>query len=491
MPPSGYLTASSIESCLLYLSSSYPAICQLVVLPEQSREGRTIRAVKIASGGGSDRGAVLFIGGVHARELVNPDALVGLGLRLCQAYTGSTGLTFGGQTYPASTIKLIVDAMDVLILPLVNPDGRVYVQSPAGDPMWRKNRSPNAGLPCYGVDLNRNYDFLWSATIGNTSSNSCSETFHGPAAFSEPETRNVRWMLDNFPNIRAMMDVHSYLELVLHPWGDDELQTTDPSMNFMNAAYDGLRGITGDSVYREYMPGADRDWFVNTGNKVRDAIGAVNGNLYTVEQAVYLYPTSGTSKDYAYSRRFVDAVKRRVYAYTLETGTEFQPAFPGAADLMNEIMSGLVQFCLQALCAVETLADGTEVADRLTDLRAFRDQELLASEAGRWWVSLVQEHTEELLQVAAADPDLRRQAVEVLGRLAAIVGSRDDPTPMALDDDVIRGVEQLARRVERRAGPGLKNTLTEVRAELGRFHGKTVREALEAERHRSPSPMEG
>ncbi len=228
MPPSGYLSASSIESCLQYLSSTYPAICQLIVLPEQSREGRTIRAVKIASGGGGDRRAVLFIGGVHARELVNPDALVGLGLRLCQAYTGSTGLTFGGQTYAASMIKLIVDAMDVFILPLVNPDGRVYVQSPTGDPWWRKNRSLNPGLPCYGVDLNRNYDFLWSATIGSTSSDSCSETFHGPAAFSEPETRNVRWMLDNFPNIRAMMDVHSYLELVLHPWGDDELQTTDP-----------------------------------------------------------------------------------------------------------------------------------------------------------------------------------------------------------------------------------------------------------------------
>ncbi len=98
----------------------------------------------------------------------------------------------------------------------------------------------------------------------------------------------------------------------------------------MNAAYDGLRGNVGDSLYREYMPAADRDWFVDTGNKVRDAIAAVNGNGYTVEQAVYLYPTSGTSKDYAYSRHFVDAAKRRVYAYTLETGTEFQPAFPGA-----------------------------------------------------------------------------------------------------------------------------------------------------------------
>ncbi len=107
-------------------------------------------------------------------------------------------------------------------------------------------------------------------------------------------------------------------------------------------------------------------------------------------------------------------------------------------------------------------------------------------------MSLLEEHTGELLQVAAADPDLRRHAVEVLRRVATIVGSRDEPAPMALDDEVIRGVEQLAQRVERRAGPGLKDTLNEVRAELGRFHGKTAREAAVApEGYRSPSPMEG
>jgi hypothetical protein len=329
-----------------------------------------------------------------------------------------------------------------------------------------------------GVDINRNYDFLWSATIGVTSANSCSEVFHGPSAFSEPETQNVRWMLDAFPNIRGMMDVHSYMQLVLYPWGDDEIQTTDPRMNFLNPVYDGLRGNVGDSVYREYMPATDQSWFINTGNGVRDAIAAVNGNTYMVEPAVHLYPTSGTSNDYAYSRHFVDSAKRPVYAFTLETGTEFQPAFPAAASLMNEIMSGLVQFCLHCLCIADVVADGTASADSLADLRTFRDQELLASGHGRRWVSALEAHTAELVELVFADPDLRHHAAEVLSEVAAVVATRDEPAPQRFTEDVVNRVEQLAHSVERHAGPELRQALIQVRSDLDRLRGRTVREAI-------------
>jgi len=99
-----YLSAAGIEACLQYLAATYPAICQLIVLPEPSVEGRTSRAVKISHGGG-ERHGVLFIGGVHARELVNPDTLVGWALDLCEAYTANTGLTYGPKVFDASTIK--------------------------------------------------------------------------------------------------------------------------------------------------------------------------------------------------------------------------------------------------------------------------------------------------------------------------------------------------------------------------------------------------
>ncbi len=479
MPPAGYLSAAGVQSCLQYLATTYPAICQLIVLPETSVEGRTIRAIKIASGTGPDRHGVLFIGGVHAREVVNPDLLLSFALKLCQAYTAGTGLTFGPKTYPASTVQLIVDALDMFILPLVNPDGRVYVQSPAGDPMWRKNRNPNPGLPCPGVDLNRNYDFLWTSGIG-TSANSCTEIFKGTAAFSEPETRNVRHLLDTYPNITCMADVHSYSELVLHPWGDDDNQTTDPAMNFTNPLFDGLRGTQGDAIYREYIPPADLDWFVSTGNRVRDAIAAVRGHVYTVEQGVLLYPTSGTSKDYPYSRHFVDATKRKIYSYTLETATEFQPLYAEALNVIAEVSAGLVEFCLACLCVVEEAARGTTLARRLDDMREFRDREMLATSAGRRYVALLDESGVEILGLLSRDERLRKELLELLRRVHDVVRSQKEPRPKVLDAGLIQAVDRALKRLQEAGSPDFRKAVAEVRRDLRHFRGRTARAGLES-----------
>src|ERR1700730_553576 len=72
-------------------------------------------------------------------------------------------------------------------------------------------------------------------------------------------------------------------------------------------------------------------------------------------------------------------------------GAEFQPPFPQAFDLMTEIMSGLVQFCLQCLCAPNALAAGADLAEMVRDLRDLRDRELLMSPSGRQWVRLLEE----------------------------------------------------------------------------------------------------
>ena len=56
-----------------------------------------------------------------------------------------------------------------------------------------------------------------------------------------PETRNVVWLLDRYARARWFIDVHSYVPAVYHTWGFDENQSSDPSMNFLNAAFDGKR----------------------------------------------------------------------------------------------------------------------------------------------------------------------------------------------------------------------------------------------------------
>jgi murein tripeptide amidase MpaA len=313
--PAGYLTSGAIEGVLALLHAAYPTFTQLIPLPETSVEHRVIRALRIRAGGGN-RNGVLLVGGHHARELINPDCLVGLAYKLCWAYDHNIGITLGSKVWSATDIRLLVDGLDIFIVPNVNPDGREYIRlsSEPNHDWWRKNRGFNAD-GSRGTDLNRNYDFLWEWTIGNTSNIPSSQTYRGDAVFSEPETRNVRWLLDTYPDITGYVDVHSFSELVLFAWGDDDNQSTDPTQNFLNP-WNGLRGALGG--YAEYIPVADQARFTDMGNKMRAAIAAVRGRAYTVQQGFDLYGTSGTSSDYAYSRFFRVGGKGKVWAFAIE-----------------------------------------------------------------------------------------------------------------------------------------------------------------------------
>ena len=121
----GYLTSEGIESALQQLPILYPSISQLIILPEKTHEGRTSRAMKIGVNTPTNpKSGMLLLGGVHAREIVNPDLLVKFAFDLCGAYTSNTGMTFGLKSYEADEIKKIVENLELYIFPLVNPDGR-------------------------------------------------------------------------------------------------------------------------------------------------------------------------------------------------------------------------------------------------------------------------------------------------------------------------------------------------------------------------------
>ncbi len=132
--------------------------------------------------------------------------------------------------------------------------------------------SPNSNSgDCVGVNINRNYDFLWNfPTLFNpfapvhTSTDPCDhEVYHGSAAFSKPESRNAKWIFDNFSNIGFFIDLHSFGPDILYSWGDDDDRTADPDMNFQKTTYNGMRGIidssgiVGASEYKEYIPSSD------------------------------------------------------------------------------------------------------------------------------------------------------------------------------------------------------------------------------------------
>jgi murein tripeptide amidase MpaA len=293
---------------------------------------------------------------VHARERGGPDQLIYWISDLLAANKSGSGLTYGKKTYTNAQVTSVLNA-GIVFFPLVNPDGVTHDQS-AGD-LWRKNRNTKSGTSggSVGVDINRNFDFMWdfekyfSPSESPASNSPSDETFCGTAAFSEPETKNHVSIYDKFPKIRWFMDIHSAVGDVLYSWGDDDDQTTNPDMNFLNSKYDGLRGTAGDSAYKEYIPSTDLTNIKNVAAKTVAAMKAVGGRSYTSSPAIGLYPTSGASDDYSFSRFWAKPGVNKVYGYTMEFGysTNFYPTLTEFNQNILDTNAGFMDWSLAAI----------------------------------------------------------------------------------------------------------------------------------------------
>jgi len=133
---------------------------------------------------------VFFVGAHHPREWVSYEALVYLVGYLVEGYTLPTmdndgdGLVdediYDGvdndldglvdEDPSEDRIRYIVDSSEIWIVPMLNVDGVIYDQSAAAGgsgAYWRKNLRDNNGDGEFdpeqdGVDLNRNYPYMWS-----------------------------------------------------------------------------------------------------------------------------------------------------------------------------------------------------------------------------------------------------------------------------------------------------------------------------------------
>jgi len=354
-----YLSVAEVESALIALSAAHPSICQLVTLPNVTFEGRTTHAVVLGTNPANTVDACYFTGGVHAREWGSSDILVNLATDLCDAYAGGTGVGYGGKYFSAAQVKALMEQINVIIFPCVNPDGRAFSQSAVANAMWRKNRNPadSGGMASrIGVDINRNQDFLWdlnafapaARNISLGSTDPSVETYHGHAATTEAETQNVNFIHDTFTRIRWYVDVHSYSEDILYVWGNDEVQIADTNESFRNHSFDGQRGLVGDG-YSEYIPDGDLFAVQSLANAFTRSLAEVRGKVYVAKPAFSLYATSGTNDDYAYSRHYTDSSRVKTLAFTVEWGTEFQPVFPEMDEIIKDVSSGLLGFSLEAI----------------------------------------------------------------------------------------------------------------------------------------------
>jgi hypothetical protein len=77
-----------------------------------------------------------------------------------------------------------------------------------------------------GVDLNRNYGFEWGVDDQGSSPNANNDTYRGPSAFSEPETKAVRDFA-NQHQFQIALNYHTFGNLLIHPWGFSDSATEE------------------------------------------------------------------------------------------------------------------------------------------------------------------------------------------------------------------------------------------------------------------------
>lgn len=319
----GIMNVDEIRSAVDGLAKEFNI--QTFTTPWETHDGAFLFGGQVVDGGleCNDAYRVFLMAGIHARERGGPDNLIYFIADLLWAQREGTGLTYGRMTYTHEEV-LTALSTGIVFMPLVNPDGVAHDQ--ATDSCWRKNRNPTGA-----VDLNRNFGWLWdfetdfAPNLGESlaSKDPSSDTYHGTSSFSEPETKNVKWVMDMFQKLRWHLDLHSYSGLVLWPWGDDTNQGTVEEQRFTNAAFNGKRGVIPDTPgfeYKEYIPYPDWDAVVVAGTKVAEGMTFAGERQYNARQSTALYPTSGASTDYAFGRHIVDSSLSKIYSFTVEFG---------------------------------------------------------------------------------------------------------------------------------------------------------------------------
>ncbi|HOW26505.1 MAG TPA: M14 family zinc carboxypeptidase [Bacteroidales bacterium] len=240
-----YHTYQEIIDLADSLALHFPGICQKT-LHGYSMEGRQLATLKISDNVTVDEteAEVWFDGGIHGDEITGAENLIRFARDLCLGYGNDDEIT------------LLVNSREIWIYLMVNPDGRVH--------MVRYNAN--------GVDLNRDWGYMWDGWGESTD------------AYSQQESKVMRDLYFSLqPTIG--LSYHSGIELSLYPWGYRYSQANDDAhLSFIAHHYSDMSG------YEDLV----------------------------AEQAVALYPTSGGSIDTYYG-------SMGSVGLTVELSTQKQP----------------------------------------------------------------------------------------------------------------------------------------------------------------------
>lgn len=216
----GYFTYAEMLSILDEMQAKYPNLISAkdTVVDIHTHGGNPIYWVKVSNTPNidNDNPEVLYTALHHAREANSLSQMIFYLWYILENYESD------------DEIKYLVDNTEMYFMPCVNPDGYLWNQStdPDGGGLWRKNRYVDENGDVKGVDLNRNYGFEWGVDDQGSSPNANNDTYRGPSAFSEPETKAVRDFA-NQHQFQIALNYHTFGNLLIHPWGFSDSATEE------------------------------------------------------------------------------------------------------------------------------------------------------------------------------------------------------------------------------------------------------------------------
>jgi zinc carboxypeptidase/immune inhibitor InhA-like protein len=250
------------------VANDNPQLVKLEVLGH-TYGGRELLALKVtqSANGVADgaRPAVLYSATQHAREWISTE----VNRRLLHYFIDKWRVN-------DTQVKNLLKTTELWFIVVANPDGYQYTFGPE-QRLWRKNLRDNnrdgqiTGVD--GVDPNRNFNEHWNYDTEGSSTLTSSDTYRGPEAASEPETKAMQGLLDRIkPKLQS--NFHSFGPYILYPQG---WQIATPDAD--NPIYAALAGTDARPAIAGFDPGLGSDELYVTNGETTDYADKHDGTI--------------------------------------------------------------------------------------------------------------------------------------------------------------------------------------------------------------------
>jgi Zinc carboxypeptidase len=263
-----------IRDELYQVARRNPQLVKLEVLGT-THEGRELIALKLTQNArqvtDGSRPAVLYSSNQHAREWISLE----VNRRLLHYFVDKWRAN-------DPEIRQLLQDTELWFVISANPDGYQYTFD--HERLWRKNLRDNNGdgqiTAGDGVDPNRNYDEHWGYDNEGSSPDPADETYRGPAAASEPETKFMQGLIDRIqPKFQS--NLHSFGEWLLTPqgWQVGTLDADYPIYVATGGTDGPASGGTGQPAIPGFNPGQSADTLYVTNGETTDYADTNGGTV--------------------------------------------------------------------------------------------------------------------------------------------------------------------------------------------------------------------